>query len=130
MRLNESTYEIITNQYDYGVPVIFEVDEGISIGDTLVLVFDTDVIPDKVVPIPSEGHSFPFALTKEQAEALFDHPIHGDRHIAYSIKRYRGEEFLESLENKYDETVFNLTVKSTLKYEKGESGDGGEVEGS
>ena len=112
MIINESTFEITTSQYDYGVPVFFRArtDNGWQLGDEIVLCFD-NVIDDKRFTVDKADYIAEFALTEQEAEALFSKALIYKVSLPYSAKRYRN--------GKYRQTIFDskLTVKSTVKME-------------
>lgn len=119
MRFNKSSYEMTATQYDWGIPITFEVssDQGFHIGDKIIFVFNTDHIATRVFTVDKELFSFDFALSKPEADSLFDCQIEKPRSINYSIKRLRDEDFLESLENVRGNTIFKLVIKETIRYE-------------
>lgn len=121
MYINERTFEITTSQYDYGVPVIFEAgtQQGFQINDTVIFTFDTDKIEDKIFTVDSEDYTFGMSLTKEEADSLQLSKLSSSTLIKYSIKRYREEQFLETLVDSV------LKIKATVKWEEGE--DNGEA---
>lgn len=109
MQFNESTNTITTYRYDYGIPITFEagVDQGFSVGDQIVIVFDDDRITDRDdITVNKEDFSFELKLTKEEAQAVIDRRV-----IPYSIKRMRDGRFLETLLNG------NIEFRSTLKWQ-------------
>ena len=118
MIINESTFEITTSQYDYGVPVVFEAgtEQGFQLGDKIVFCFDTDAIGDKTFTVSRSDYAFELALAKEEADALFAKSLIYRVPIRYSAKRYVEGHFLETL---VDST---LTVASTVKMEENNNG--------
>lgn len=122
MQINEKTYEITTSQYDYGVPIVFEAgkEQGFSIGDKIVFVFNTDKIEDKEFNVNTDDYTFNLSLTKEEADNLYKHKIGSFITIRYSVKRYSEGEFLETLVDS------KLIIQGTVKW----NGDtGGEQNG-
>lgn len=121
MRINEDTYEITVSQGDYGIPIVFEADEesGFQIEDEIRMAFDTNALDESqfIFPVTEIPFRFNFVFTKEQAENLWKKEIskEGFINIPYSIKRYRNNQFLESLENENGETVFKIKVRGTVK---------------
>ena len=112
MTFDKQTNNIITYQYDYGIPVAFraKAEKGFAIGEKIVFVFDTDTIADKVYTIDSNNFYFEVALTKTEADALFNGDV-SVRSIAYSAKRNAANgDFLETLLNGF------LVVKGTVRY--------------
>ena len=102
-------------QYDFGVPVVFELipEEGVSlIGDTVVLCFGTDKIDDKTVPINTDDYNIEFALTKEEADSLFTNDIRFDMPIPYSLKRLKGDQYLSTICDGI------MTVRRTVKWKE------------
>lgn len=112
MNINEATYEITTSQYDYGVPIVFDAgkDEGFQINDKIAFVFDTDAISDKTYTVNAEDFSFNLEFSKAEADALFSTDVKNDRQIRYSAKRYKDDQFLETLVDSV------LIVKGTVKF--------------
>ena len=124
MKINEKTYEITMSQFDYGIPIGFEADteQYFAVGDTIVFCFKTEKIADKEFPIEQNGiengkFRFNLAFTKEEANALFQKPLPKYAVIPFSIKRFNGEEYLETLENTNGEVVFKLVIMGTIKHE-------------
>ena len=113
MLYNEQTQELVSYQYDYGVPVIFDAgeDEGFSVGEKVIFVFDTDKIENKEFTVNAAEYSFPLKLEKAEADALFTKEI-GERPIHYSAKRYNASnQFLETLIDS------DFIIKGTLKWQ-------------
>ena len=108
MQFNETTNTITTYRYDYGIPIAFDagVEQGFSVGDQIVIVFDDDRIEDRKKTVSVEDFSFELKLTEEEAQAVSDRRV-----IPYSIKRMRGGKFLETLLNG------NIEFRSTLKWQ-------------
>lgn len=122
MQINETNYEITTSQYDYGVPIVFEAGEeqGFSIGDKIVFVFNTDKIGDKIFTVNASDYTFPLTITKQEADELYKSKIGSYLTIRYSVKRYIESRFLETLIDS------RLIVQGTVKW----NGDtGGEENG-
>ena len=116
MRIDENNFNITVGQWDWGVPIIFNLvpDAGLSIiGETAVLTFD-NVIETRTEEINSDDFDFPFALTKSEADALFPDAVVNPRKIPYSLKRYKDDQYLDTLFNA------NLIVTRTVKWD-GES---------
>lgn len=118
MKINEFTYEITTSHYDYGVPVVFEAgtEQGFSIGNEIVFVFDNDAIEDRIFTVDGEKFTFNLALTKEEADSIQANMIRPYTTIKYSAKRYQSGQFLETL---VDST---LIVRDTLKWDGDDNG--------
>lgn len=108
MQFNETTNTITTYRYDYGIPITFDagVEQGFSVGDQIVIVFDDDRIEDCEKTVSVEDFSFELKLTEEEAQAVSDRRV-----IPYSIKRMRDGKFLETLLNG------NIEFRSTLKWQ-------------
>ena len=108
MQFNQTTNTITTYRYDYGIPITFDagVEQGFSVGDQIVIVFDDDRIEDREKTVSVEDFSFELKLTEEEAQAVCDRRV-----IPYSIKRMRDGKFLETLLNG------NIEFKSTLKWQ-------------
>ena len=107
-------YDIIVNQWDYGVPVIFEVvpDEGVSlIGDVLVLAFENH-IEDREKPVTEDDNTISFALKDSEAESIYDGKIVNPYKIPYSLKRYKEGQYLDTLLNA------NVIVTRTVKWQE------------
>jgi hypothetical protein len=119
MQINEKTYEITTSQYDYGVPIVFEAgkEQGFSIGDKIVFVFNTDKIEDKEFNVNTDDYTFNLFLTKEEADNLYKQKIGSFITIRYSVKRYSEGEFLETLVDS------KLIIQGTVKW-NGDTGGG------
>lgn len=116
MKINESNFDITVCQYDWGVPIIFNLvpDTGLSIiGETAVLTFG-GVIDDRVESIDSDNFDFPFSLTEEEADSLFTSGVVNPHKIPYSLKRYKNGQYLDTL---FDA---NLIITRTVKWD-GES---------
>nr|WP_316621072.1 hypothetical protein [uncultured Ruminococcus sp.] len=109
MQFNETTNTITTYRYDYGIPITFDagVEQGFSVGDQIVIVFDDDRIEDRDdITVNVEDFSFELKLTEKEAQAVIDRRV-----IPYSIKRMRDGKFLETLLNG------NIEFRSTLKWQ-------------
>ena len=108
MQFNETTNTITTYRYDYGIPITFDagVEQGFSVCDQIVIVFDDDRIEDREKTVSVEDFSFELKLTEEEAQAVSDRRV-----IPYSIKRMRDGKFLETLLNG------NIEFRSTLKWQ-------------
>lgn len=108
MQFNETTNTITTYRYDYGIPITFDagVEQGFSVGDQIVIVFDDDRIKDREKTVNAEDFSFELKLTEKEAQAVSDRRV-----IPYSIKRMRDGKFLETLLNG------NIEFRSTLKWQ-------------
>ena len=108
MQFNETTNTITTYRYDYGIPITFDagVEQGFSVGDQIVIVFDDDRIEDREKTVNAEDFSFELKLTEEEAQAVVDRRV-----VPYSIKRMREGKFLETLING------NIEFRSTLKWQ-------------
>lgn len=122
MTFNNDTYEITMSQYDFGVPIMLDAgaEEGFHDGETVVFCFQNDRLDDKpcAIHLDEEGKcKITLVFDKEEMDGLFDDQIPTFRNIKYSVKRYKGTEFLESLENSNNESIFNLKVKGTVKYD-------------
>lgn len=122
MTIDERTYEMTTNQYDFGIPIIFEADveKDFSIGDTIIFAFDCEEIANKTFTITQDKvadnkFTFEVSLTQEEADSLYSKPIIGYTTIHYSIKRYREDIYLESLENENGESLLKMKVKGTVR---------------
>lgn len=113
MKFNDRTLEISVSQYDYGVPIIFEAgkEQGFSIGDKIIFIFDSDKIEDKIFEVDAANYYFGLAFNKEEADTLFSNPIKSDKRVKYSAKRYKENEFLETLIDS------KLIIKETLKWD-------------
>ena len=118
MKIDERTYKITTSQYDWGVPIVFEAGEeqGFSIGNKIIFVFDTDMIEDKEFEVSREDYSFNLTLEKEEAENLYKIKLKSPRTIHYSVKRYSEGNFLETLVDSL------LIVEGTLKWDGEDNG--------
>lgn len=118
MTINEFNYEITTSQYDYGVPVVFEAgtEQGFSIGNEIIFVFEHNAISDKSFVVSAEDFSFNLSLTKEEADAIQFNKIRPYTTIRYSAKRYSEGQFLETLVDSV------LIVRDTLKWDGDENG--------
>lgn len=121
MTINENTYEITTSHWDYGVPIIFEAgaEQGFSIGDKIVFVFDNQYINDKIFEVNNNDYTFELTLKKEEADNLYMNKLTSSTIIKYSAKRYRENQFLETL---VDST---LKIEGTVRW-KGNTSDGGQ----
>lgn len=108
MQFNETTNTITTYRYDYGIPITFDagVEQGFSVGDQIVIVFDDNRIEDREKTVNVEDYGFELKLTEEEAQAVSDRRV-----IPYSIKRMRDGKFLETLLNG------NIEFRSTLKWQ-------------
>lgn len=108
MQFNQTTNTITTYRYDYGIPITFDagVEQGFSVGDQIVIVFDDDRIEDRKKTVNVEDFSFELKLTEKEAQAVSDRRV-----IPYSIKRMRDGKFLETLLNG------NIEFRSTLKWQ-------------
>ena len=124
IRLDENTYEITMTQYDFGVPITLDAykADGFNVGERVVFVFRTDKIASKMFDIDEEEYKINLVFDEAEVNRLFDRNIETHRNIRYSIKRYKWDEeqqkyqFLESLENDNGESVFNLKVTGTVRY--------------
>ena len=113
MIFNAKTYEITMSQYDFGIPIIFEAgaEQGFSINDEIVFLFDTPKLANKTYQVDKEDYSLPFYFTKAEANIIFDRSVKGFRHIKYSVKRYAKGQYLETI---IDST---LHIENTLELE-------------
>ena len=118
MTINEFTYEITTSHYDYGVPIVFEAgtEQGFSIGNEIIFIFDNEAISDKSFVVDKEKFTFNLALTKEEADSIQANMIRPYTTIKYSAKRYQSGQFLETLVDSI------LTVRDTLKWDGDNNG--------
>ena len=110
----EDNFVIVTDQWDYGTPVVFELvpddPETSLIGDEIRLVFETEHIERRFRLIDSDDYTLSFALKKEEADALFSEKVTSWQLIPYSLKRYKDRQYLETLINS------QLKVKGTVKW--------------
>lgn len=118
MTINENTYELTTFHYDYGVPIIFEAgtEQGFSIGDKIIFVFDNQYINDKIFEVNNDNYTFELALEKEEADNLYMNKLTSSTIIKYSAKRYRENQFLETLVNS------TLKIEGTVRWEGDDNG--------
>lgn len=107
MKINEETFDLEVSQWDYGVPVVFELDkDGFLVGDKIVFVFD---IGTEKIEIPFDVNEnkdpIELVLTKIQSEKIINKPT-----IPYSIKHYRNNKFLDTLVDA------KLKVRKTIRW--------------
>lgn len=115
MQIDEYNFDITTYQYDYGIPIVFEarLEDGFSMGDELIVAFNDKRIKDREGNIiDSDNYSFDFALTKSEADSVFDYGVKNQMPIPYTVKRYRNGQFLETLVNA------NIIFRGTVKWEE------------
>lgn len=115
MQIDEYNFDITTYQYDYGIPIVFEarLEDGFSMGDELIVAFNDERIEDREGNIiDSDDYSFDFALTKTEADSVFDYGVKNQMSIPYTVKRYQNGQFLETLVNA------NIIFRGTVKWEE------------
>ena len=111
----DDNFLITTDHYDYGIPVIFELapenPEISLVGDEIRLVFESDVIERRHKLIETDDDTtLSFALTKEEADNIFNGELVERLLIPYSLKRYREGQYLDTLVNS------NLKIVGTVKW--------------
>lgn len=123
MYINENTYEISVNQYDYGIPIHFSCEDGFENGDKIIFAFSNENLNDKEYTVNSSDFSFDFVLTKQEADGLFNSELRFDTYFDYSIKHKRGTAFLDSLKNDVGKSVFRFVIQRTVKCDVGNNGN-------
>ena len=113
----DNKYNITINQWDWGIPIIFEVSpenpNTSLIGDELRLTFENDVIDRRQKEIVSdEDTTISFALTKVEADNIYNGKLKGTLKIPYSLKRYKDNQYLDTL---FDS---NLIITRTVKWQE------------
>ena len=98
-------------------------EQGFSIDDKIVFVFQTDKIEDKEFTVNKDDFTFELSLTKEEADSLFRTSVGNYATIKYSAKRYVEGQLLDTLVDSV------LLVCGTVKYGD-DDGEGGVISGS
>ena len=112
MKINPETFDIEVSSKDYGLPIIFELDKGFQVGDKIIFCFEKYLNDDDFsFTVDQDLNDISFVITKTQAELIKNVPK-----IKYSIKHYRNNVFLDSLENDFGESMFNLIIKGAVPY--------------
>lgn len=117
MKIDDNTFEIAINQWDWGIPVTFEIvpeTQGTSfVGEELRLTFENNIISQRQKEVATdEDATISFALTKEEADNIFSGKLRGTLKIPYSLKRFK--------ENQYLDTLFDsvLIITRTVKWQE------------